>query len=80
MAPGRKLVSPARRRFLKSKSKGKAVMRLANSLRLLLLGASIITGLVVYEDRETQRQGDPDALTSLLPSPVEVMVLSGQRS
>ncbi|GAW33707.1 hypothetical protein RA2_00750 [Roseovarius sp. A-2] len=55
-------------------------MRLANCLRLLLLGASIVMGLVVYEDRETLRQGDPGALTSLLPSPVEVMVLSGQRS
>lgn len=55
-------------------------MRFANSLRLVLLGGLIITGIVVYQDREMRVQGDPDALTSLRPSPVMVTVLTEQNS
>jgi hypothetical protein len=56
------------------------VMQFANSLRLVLLGGLIITGIVVYQDREARVQGDPNALTSLRPSPVTVTVLTEQNS
>jgi len=56
------------------------VMRFANSLRLVLLGGLIITGIVVYQDREMRVQDNPDALTSLRPSPVMVTVLTEQNS
>ena len=55
-------------------------MQFANSLRLVLLGGLIITGIVVYQDREARVQGDPNALTSLRPSPFTVTVLTEQNS
>lgn len=56
------------------------VMRFANNLRLVLLGGLIITGIFVYLDRETRVQGDPEAVSSLRPSPVTVMVLTEKNS
>ena len=54
-------------------------MRCANSLRAFFLTALLIMGIVVHHNRQPPMQGDPDALTSLLPSPVKVIVLTGHR-
>jgi hypothetical protein len=60
--------------------KRSAVMRVKNTVRLLLLGGLMIMGSVAYQERDTPGQSDPAALTSLVPSPVEVSVLSARSS
>ncbi|WP_175544724.1 hypothetical protein [Roseovarius azorensis] len=51
-----------------------------NTIRVILLGGLIVTGVVVYLDRDNDLSSGPEAVTSLLPSPVSVTVLSGGTS
>lgn len=55
-------------------------MRIANTLRGLLLAGLIVAGFVVYQDRDDSAERGPDELTSLIPSPVSVTVLTGRSS
>lgn len=55
-------------------------MRIVNTVRVLLLGGLIVTGLFLYRDRDAQAQNDPATLISLVPSPVSVTELSSPTS
>lgn len=57
-------------------------MRVVNTVRVLLLGGLIVTGLILYRDRDaqTQTQNDPVTLFSLVPSPVSVTELTSPAS
>lgn len=55
-------------------------MRVANTLRGLLLGGLIVAGFVLYQEREDGAEHGPDELTSLIPRPVSVTVLTGRSS
>ncbi len=55
-------------------------MRVMNTIRVILLGGLIVTGIIVYLDRDTNASSGPEAVTSLLPSPVSVTVLTGETS
>ncbi len=55
-------------------------MRVVNTVRVLLLGGLIVTGLILYQDRDAQTQNDPVTLFSLVPSPVSVTELTSPAS
>lgn len=55
-------------------------MRVANIMRTVLLGGLIIAGFVVYFGRDEKGIAEPVALSSLVPSPVTVTVLTGPSS
>lgn len=55
-------------------------MRVVNTVRVLLLGGLIVTGLILYRDRDAQTQNDPVTLFSLVPSPVSVTELTSPAS
>jgi hypothetical protein len=56
------------------------IMRVANTIRMLVLASLIVAGFVVYQGRDVSGENDPVAVTSLIPSPVSVTALSGHSS
>jgi hypothetical protein len=55
-------------------------MRVANTIRMLVLASLIVAGFVVYHGRDVSGENDPMSVTSLIPSPVSVTTLSGHSS
>lgn len=55
-------------------------MRFANFSRVLILGALIVAGLVVFKVGRDGDQHDPGAVTSISDSPITVTVLDGRKS
>jgi len=54
-------------------------MRLANIIRIGLLGTLIVAGTLFYPEGRDQRP-EPASVTSLVPSPVTVTDLTGSSS
>lgn len=59
--------------------KGGTVMRVINAIRMLLLGSLIIAGIVLYPERDGNSP-DPASVTSLVPNPVTVTILTARSS
>jgi len=55
-------------------------MRVKYTFRLLLLGGLIIVGTVAYQRQDMPAKGDPATVTSLVPSPVTMSVLTARPS
>ena len=54
-------------------------MRVANIIRIALLGTLIVAGVVLYPETR-DHSPEPAAVTSLVPSPVTVTDLTGPSS
>jgi len=54
-------------------------MRVINAIRVLLLGALIVAGVILYPDRG-DNSPDPASVTSLVPDPVTVTILTEHAS
>jgi len=59
--------------------KGGTVMRVMNVIRILLLGSLIVAGVVLYPERGANT-ADPASVTSLVPNPVTVTILTARSS
>jgi len=54
-------------------------MRVVNVIRILLLGGLIVAGIVLYPDHGGNT-ADPASVTSLVPNPVTVTILTAHSS
>lgn len=54
-------------------------MRVLNVIRMLLLGSLIVVGVVLYPERGG-KTADPASVTSLVPNPVTVTILTARSS
>lgn len=54
-------------------------MRVLNLIRMLLLGSLIVVGVVLYPERGG-KTADPASVTSLVPNPVTVTILTARSS
>ncbi len=54
-------------------------MRVMNAIRIVLLGSLIVAGVSLYPERESNAP-DPASVTSLVPAPVTVTILTARQS
>lgn len=54
-------------------------MRVMNAIRILLLGSLIVAGFILYPERDGNNP-DPALVTSLVPNPVTVTILTAHSS
>ena len=54
-------------------------MRVMNAIRIILLGSLIVAGVILYPDGDGNSP-DPASVTSLVPAPVTVTILTAHAS